>query len=65
MCAGSDAEIGPDRVSLSMGHNGGSLEVGGTLYSGGSPDGIKYQLKGYTKNELIDLMVDLIDNCYE
>ncbi len=70
MCAGGRATIRDKECGIYMGYYGGSLRVGKVTYKQGktTPEEkekfVKY-LKRFTKDELINMMLDLVENSDE
>ena len=70
MCAGSEAVIGKEEVSVYMGYYGGNIRVGEMLYDTANKNTstkeqfIEYMNK-FTKKQLIQLIADLIKNSKE
>ena len=70
MCAGSEAVIGKEEVSVYMGYDGGNIRVGEMLYDTANKNTstkeqfIEYMNK-FTKKQLIQLIADLIENAKE
>lgn len=70
MCAGSEAVIGSEEVSVYMGYHGGNIRVGEMLYDTANENTstkeqfIEYMNK-FTKKQLIQLIADLIENSKE
>lgn len=68
MCAGSKAVVGDVKVSLYMGYNGGDISIGDFKYE--VEDGVEQEvlageLNKFTKDELVNLIVDLLNNSEE
>jgi hypothetical protein len=70
MCSGSRAKIKREKVDIYMGYDGGSLRIGDIIYEQTDiHQSSQYErkiminkLNTFTKSELIEMFLDLIDN---
>jgi len=71
MCAGAEAELGKDKVSVYMGYYGGSINIGPLHYSTQDDaetctrDELKARLQKETKANLAEMIATLIDTAEE
>lgn len=65
MCGFSCATLGNEEVSLHIGHSGGKISIGSYEYcTWGKCDKVelKEMLNAYTKQNLISMVLDLVNN---